>query len=35
MDGAMLLAEDIAKGVVITPDSVTFPAGNGIGAELV
>ena len=35
MDGAMLLTEDIAKGVVITPDSVTFPAGNGIGAELV
>lgn len=35
MDGAMLLAEDIAKGVVITPDSVTFPAGNGIGAELI
>lgn len=35
MDGAMLLTEDIAKGVVITPDSVTFPSGNGIGAELV
>ena len=35
MDGAMLLAEDIAKGVVITPDNVTFPDGNGIGSELV
>lgn len=35
MDGAMLLAKDIAKGVSITPDGVTFPDRNGIGAELV
>src|SRR5690606_23066606 len=30
MDGAMLLERDIAKGVVITPEGVTFPEGNGI-----
>jgi L-alanine-DL-glutamate epimerase-like enolase superfamily enzyme len=35
MDGAMLLAKDPAKGVTITPEKVTFPAGPGIGAELV
>ena len=35
MDGAMLLARDIAKGVVITPEKVTFPESNGIGAELI
>ncbi|MDO9552659.1 dipeptide epimerase [Rhodonellum sp.] len=35
MDGAMLLAHDIATGVRITPDSITFPEGNGIGAELI
>ncbi|TVP48657.1 MAG: dipeptide epimerase [Mongoliibacter sp.] len=35
MDGAMLLSKDIAKGVKITPEKVTFPEGNGIGAELV
>lgn len=35
MDGAMLLSQDIAKGVIITPDSITFPEGNGIGAALV
>ncbi|EOZ91973.1 Muconate cycloisomerase [Indibacter alkaliphilus LW1] len=35
MDGAMLLSKDIARGVVITPEKVTFPEGNGIGAELV
>ncbi|MFD2203803.1 dipeptide epimerase [Shivajiella indica] len=35
MDGAMLLKEDIAKGVQITPEKVTFPAGNGIGATLI
>ncbi|PRY89670.1 dipeptide epimerase [Mongoliibacter ruber] len=35
MDGAMLLSKDIARGVVITPDKVTFPEGNGIGAEMV
>jgi len=34
MDGAMLLAKDIAKGVEITPERVTFPEGNGIGAVL-
>lgn len=34
MDGAMLLAQDIAKGVEITPEQVTFPEGNGIGAVL-
>lgn len=34
MDGAMLLAKDIAKGVEITPTSITFPEGPGIGAEL-
>jgi L-alanine-DL-glutamate epimerase-like enolase superfamily enzyme len=35
MDGAMLLATDIAKGVSITPYGVTFPDGDGIGAELI
>lgn len=35
MDGAMLLSKDIARGVVITPEKVTFPEGNGIGAEMV
>ncbi|GMQ25420.1 dipeptide epimerase [Algoriphagus sp. oki45] len=35
MDGAMLLAKDPARGVVITPEKVTFPVGPGIGAELV
>ncbi|SNS11095.1 L-alanine-DL-glutamate epimerase [Belliella buryatensis] len=35
MDGAMLLKKDIAKGVIITDKSVTFPEGNGIGAEMV
>lgn len=35
MDGAMLLAKDPAKGVVITPEEVIFPEGNGIGAEMV
>ncbi|GAB3661698.1 dipeptide epimerase [Echinicola sediminis] len=34
MDGAMLLARDIAKGVHIEPGKVTFPEGPGIGAEL-
>lgn len=34
MDGAMLLAQDIARGVVIEPGKVTFPEGNGIGATL-
>ncbi|MCH7397855.1 dipeptide epimerase [Belliella sp. DSM 107340] len=35
MDGAMLLKKDIARGVVITSDSIVFPDGNGIGAEMV
>ncbi|SIO00590.1 dipeptide epimerase [Algoriphagus halophilus] len=35
MDGAMLLAKDPATGVKITPEKVTFPDGNGIGASLV
>ena len=35
MDGAMLLSKDPAKGVTITPEKVTFPAGNGIGAEMI
>ena len=35
MDGAMLLSIDPAKGVLITPEKVTFPEGNGIGAEMV
>lgn len=35
MDGAMLLAKDPAKGVIITPEKVTFPEGPGIGAEMV
>lgn len=35
MDGAMLLAKDIADGVRISPEGVTFPDRNGIGAELI
>ncbi|MBN3520920.1 dipeptide epimerase [Algoriphagus lutimaris] len=35
MDGAMLLAKDPATGVKITPEKITFPEGNGIGASLV
>jgi len=34
MDGAMLLAKDIAKGVHIEPGKVTFPESAGIGAQL-
>ncbi|MEM9829402.1 MAG: dipeptide epimerase [Bacteroidota bacterium] len=34
MDGAMLLAEDIATGVIITPEGVQFPDGNGTGVQL-
>ncbi|MBS9525490.1 dipeptide epimerase [Litoribacter alkaliphilus] len=34
MDGAMLLSKDIAKGVTITPEKVTFPDRPGIGALL-
>jgi L-alanine-DL-glutamate epimerase-like enolase superfamily enzyme len=35
MDGAMLLAKDPAQGVQISLTEVRFPAGPGIGAELV
>lgn len=35
MDGAMLLSHDPATGVIITPEEIIFPAGNGIGAELI
>jgi len=35
MDGAMLLAKDPADGVKISPEKVTFPERNGIGAVLV
>lgn len=35
MDGAMLLSKDIAKGVEITPEQITFPESNGIGAVLI
>ncbi|MFP3471958.1 hypothetical protein R0J90_18085, partial [Micrococcus sp. SIMBA_144] len=34
MDGAMLLSEDIADGVKIFDDHVTFPNRNGTGALL-
>ena len=34
MDGAMLLAEDIATGVIITPNEVHFPDENGTGVQL-
>ena len=34
MDGAMLLAKDIAQGVIIERDKVIFPEGDGIGASL-
>lgn len=35
MDGAMLLAHDIASGVTISPDQVTFPDRPGTGALLI
>ena len=35
MDGALLLAEDIATGVTVTPDGLDFPAENGTGVQLV
>lgn len=35
MDGAMLLSRDPAKGVIITPEKVTFPSELGIGASLI
>ncbi|WP_114747950.1 dipeptide epimerase [Pleomorphovibrio marinus] len=34
MDGAMLLAKDIAEGVIITPEKVIFPDRPGTGALL-
>ena len=34
MDGAMLLSQDIAEGVMIRPDQVVFPDRPGIGAKL-
>ena len=34
MDGAMLLSHDPAEGVIISPDEIIFPKGNGIGATL-
>jgi len=34
MDGAMLLARDIAEGVVIMPERVIFPDRQGIGAKM-
>ncbi len=34
MDGALLLAEDIATGVTITADGVHFPDENGTGVQL-
>jgi L-alanine-DL-glutamate epimerase-like enolase superfamily enzyme len=34
MDGAMLLKEDIARGVEISTEGVTFRESDGIGAEL-
>ncbi|MGB3778484.1 MAG: dipeptide epimerase [Tunicatimonas sp.] len=34
MDGALLLAEDVATGVIVTETGVEFPAVNGTGAQL-
>ncbi len=34
MDGALLLAEDVATGVTVTETGVKFPAVNGTGAQL-
>ena len=34
MDGAMLLAEDVATGVTVTESGVAFPSVNGTGAQL-
>jgi L-alanine-DL-glutamate epimerase-like enolase superfamily enzyme len=34
MDGALLLKEDIAEGVIVKPDGVEFPDRNGIGGRL-
>jgi L-alanine-DL-glutamate epimerase-like enolase superfamily enzyme len=35
MDGAMLLAKDPARGVIIHTEQVVFPDGPGIGAQLI
>lgn len=35
MDGALLLAEDIATGVKVRPDGVDFARENGTGAQLI
>lgn len=35
MDGAMLLAKDPARGVIILPERVIFPDGPGIGSSLI
>ncbi|MEK6476150.1 dipeptide epimerase [Catalinimonas sp. 4WD22] len=35
MDGALLLAEDIATGVKVKPDGVDFAQENGTGAKLI
>ena len=34
MDGAMLLAEDVATGVTVTESGIDFPPVNGTGAQL-
>lgn len=34
MDGALLLKEDVAEGVVVKPDGVQFAKRNGIGGRL-
>ena len=34
MDGALLLAEDPAEGVKVTPEGLIFPSENGTGARL-
>ncbi len=34
MDGAMLLAEDVATGVTVKEDGILFPQENGTGARL-
>ena len=34
MDGALLLAEDVATGVTVTESGVAFPPVNGTGAQL-
>lgn len=34
MDGALLLKQDIAEGVIVNPDGVVYPDRNGIGGRL-